>query len=347
MAPSTSRQWSLKTRPKGVPTMTGEDATFAMETTSLPQLTEGQVLVKTLYLSNDPAQRGWIDEHKNPDRFYITPLAVLAPMQSNGLGEVIESTAESLPVGTMVQAYLGWREYVVLDAKDCIPRNATSGTSPTSFLGALGGNGLTAYYGLKIVGEVKPGQRVVVSGAAGATGSMAVQIAKHILGAGQVIGIAGSDEKCRWVEGLGADQCLNYKQAGFYEELIKATDGYVDVFFDNVAGEIMDFMLTRLKRHGVVVACGGVAGYNSKEAPHLTNYMDIIHMRLSLRGFMVMDYYHKLQGVTEILLAAVKAGKIRIDTNEDIVKAPFEDIPKVWLRLFDGGNTGKLLTQLV
>jgi len=220
--------------------------------------------------------------------------------------------------------------------------------SISQYLGAFGSTGLTAYYGLVVVGEAKAGQRVVVSGAAGATGSMVVQIAKKIVGCSEVIGIAGSDEKCRWVESLGADKCLNYKKPGFYEELKKATDGFVDQFFDNVGGEILDFMLARMKRNGVVVACGSISGYNSSEPTLLKNYFQIITFRLSVRGFVVVDYLHKAKETVDLFLKALEEGKLTISSqNEQVVPTKFEDVPKTWLKLFEGGNTGKLVTKLV
>ncbi|KAL2419248.1 hypothetical protein ABEF95_002215 [Exophiala dermatitidis] len=162
---------------------------------------------------------------------------------------------------------------------------------------------------------------------------MVIQIAKRIIGCSEVIGIAGSDEKCRWVESLGADKCLNYKSASFHDDLAQATDGFVDVFYDNVGGDILDFMLTRLKQNGIVVACG--------------DYMDIIHMRLSIRGFIVIDFFDKAQEVTGILTKAVEAGKLNVRQCEQVVPSRFEDVPKTWLKLFEGGNTGKLITKII
>jgi NADPH-dependent curcumin reductase CurA len=206
--PTQTRSWILTNKPTGLATTTGAAPTFTLQTRDLPPLQDGQVLVKALYYSNDPAQRGWIDGNIPKERLYVTPVEVGESMRARGLGEVVESRAEKLPAGTIVQGTLNWNEYVVLDASTLqAVQPLPNGLSLTHYLGALGGTGLTAYYGLVVVCEAKRGDKVVVSGAAGATGSMVVQIAKKIVGAGNVIGIAGNDDKCRWVESLGADKC--------------------------------------------------------------------------------------------------------------------------------------------
>lgn len=258
-----------------------------------------------------------------------------------------------------MQGNLNWREYCVLDVDDGSgmgPRKVQDipGVNVTHFLGALGSTGLTAYYGLVEVAGLKKGERVVVSGAAGATGSMVVQIAKNIVGASYVVGIAGTDEKCRWVERLGADKCLNYKSKNFAKELAEACrgggdDGGVDVFFDNVAGTILDEMLTNLKQDGRVAACGAITGYNGESAEPMKNYFQIITMRLQVRGFIVTDWVAKGQATPTVrkLAGAVKEGKIKLDeSSETVVDTKFEDIPKTWMMLFDGGNQGKLVTKI-
>ncbi|EXJ93069.1 hypothetical protein A1O3_01625 [Capronia epimyces CBS 606.96] len=350
--PTSTRAWIVANYPKGLATFTTSDdknATFKLVERPLPALGPEQVLVKTLFLSNDPAQRVSIESSISPERLYRPPVELNAAMGSSGLGEVIASTASSLPQGTIVFAPLDWTEYAVLDAASCQPRNPLpNGLSLTHYLGAFGGPGLTAYYGLVVVGEAQRGMRVVVSGAAGATGSMVVQIAKNIVGCSQVIGIAGTDDKCRWVESLGADICLNYRSATFEEDLVKATDGFVDLYFDNVGGHILDLMLARLKRNGVSVACGSISAYNSQEPTVLKNYFQVITMRLSIRGFIVLDYLAKAKETLEIFVRAVQDGKLKISNdNEQVVATKFEDVPRTWLRLFEGANTGKLVTKLI
>lgn len=181
--PSTTRTWIVANHPKGLATFGSDDAnaTFKLIEQPIPELKENQVLVKSLFFSNDPAQRPAIDASVKAERHYTRPVELGEPMMARGLGEVVDSKVDNLPKGQIIQAALGWSEYVVLNASDCTPREPPpSGLSWTHYLGAFGGTGLTAYYGLAEVGQVKKGQRVVISGAAGATGSMAVQIAKKV-----------------------------------------------------------------------------------------------------------------------------------------------------------------------
>lgn len=351
--PSTTRQWILTHKPTSLPSLSGPDQTFTLKTNPLPlPLQEGQLLVKLLYLSNDPAQRGWISPHLNPNRAYMPPVQLNTTMQARGLAEVLDSKSTDFHKGDMVMASTGWSEYSVVEAKACQPvPELPDGLSRTHYLGALGLTGLTAYYGVKEVGETKAGDVVVVSGAAGATGSMAVQIAKKIIGAKTVVGIAGSEEKCRWVEELGADKCVNYKKEGFRKDLVEAMGGettYADVYFDNVGGEMLDLMLSRMAKHGRVVACGAISGYNDNQGTVLKNYFDVINMRLQIRGMMVLDYLHKVQEVIGIFRQAMQEGKLKVSKdNEHVVEADFDEVPKVWMTLFEGANTGKLVTKIM
>ena len=348
--PTETRQWILDNAPTGEVVTSGPDQTFSLRTNPLPILKSNQVLLKNLYLSNDPAQRPWIQKDQDPKRLYMPPVLPGDVMQSRGIAEVIASTADAFPVGAHCLAGTGWSEYRVIDASQCQPISLVPGLKETHFLGALGLTGLTAYYGLKTIGKVGPGETLVVSGAAGATGSMAVQIAKKMLGCKRVIGLAGSDDKCRWVESLGADVCINYKREDVWERLAAETEGYVEAFFDNVAGQTLDFMLSRLKRHGRVISCGAIDVYNKEDKAQLKNYHEIIYNRLEIRGFIVIDLLESggaPQAIAD-LVQAYQEGKIRIgDESETVVDTKIEDIPKTWLKLFEGGNTGKLVTKIV
>jgi NADPH-dependent curcumin reductase CurA len=289
-------------------------------------------------------------EGHHPERLYTIPVKLKTPMHARALCRIIESKSASIKKGTMVLAAPGWTEYAVLDAKavQAAP-DLPGGLNITHYLGALGGTGLTAYYGLKIVAEAEPSDRVVVSGAAGATGSMVVQIAKKLIGCKRVIGIAGSDEKCRWVESLGADICLNYKKSSFKEDLVKETEGFIDVYFDNVGGEILDLMFTRMAKGGRIAACGAISNYNKNASKQdgLKNWFEVISMRIQIRGFIVTDYLSKRGEVLDIFSKAIEEGKLDIGAeSEQVVPAKFEDIPKVWMKLFEGSNTGKLVTAV-
>ncbi|OCK77177.1 NAD(P)-binding protein [Lepidopterella palustris CBS 459.81] len=351
MAQQETRQWLLANPPLNDPVFSGSNATFKLVNATLPPLSENQVLLRVLYLSNDPAQRGWIQKDADPARMYTPPVPINTPMRAYGVSEVVESKVAKLPKGTLVIATTGWVEYAVLDAKECRPVQTGDGLSPTYFIGALGGPGLTAYYGLTDVVRATSDDAIVVSGAAGATGSMVVQVAKKIIGCKKVIGIAGSDEKCRWVESLGADICVNYKSQSFKKDLMKATDGFVEVYYDNVGGEILDLMLTRLKRYGRVAACGAIADYNKGGDPTgLKNWFEIIMNRLEIKGFIVTDAVTagKSGDMLKVLVKNAKEGKIDIGPkSETVIPTKFEDIPKTWMMLFEGGNQGKLVTKIV
>jgi len=353
--PTHTRQWHLTHKPTDLPVLSGSHPTFTLHTTPLPPLTANQLLLKTLYISNDPAQRGWISPLIVPNRLYVPPVPLNTPMRAYAVAQILSSTCTtthpSLSVGRLVTAPTNWTEYSILDASAVQPLPEVPEVSPTHFLGALGMTGLTAYYGLTQIARAGPTDTVVISGAAGATGSMAVQIAKHMLGCRRVIGIAGGAEKCAWVVNkLGADACVDYKAGDFRRKLAEVTGGYVEVYFDNVGGEILDCMLGRMKREGRVAVCGSISSYNTEGSdPGVTlrNWFDVITMRLEVKGFIVLDYLHKAAEVTRLLVQAMREGKIAVgDDNETVVECAFEDVPRTWMGLFEGGNTGKLITRL-
>ncbi|KAI9834749.1 MAG: hypothetical protein M1819_002835 [Sarea resinae] len=346
-SPSSTRQWILQNQAVDLPILEGPDATFKLIHKNLPALQDGQVKLKSLYLSNDPAQRGWIQKGVLADRLYVPPVEEGAPMRAGGIGEVIETRASSLPKGTLVFASVSWSEYAVLNAADCSALQNVPGVPVTAFLGSLGSSGLTAYYGLIDIAKTSKTDVVVVSGAAGAVGSMVVQIAKHMVGCKRVIGIAGSDDKCRWAKSLGADECLNYKSNSFTQDLIKATHGYADVYFDNVGGDILDLVLTRMKRFGRIAACGAIASYNDSQPRGLRNWFEVVSNRLEIKGFIVLDVMSKFPEMRGKLVEALAQGKIKVaEEHETLVKTPFEAIPKTWMMLFEGANTGKLVTKI-
>ena len=352
--PTQTRQWLLANKPTDLPVLSGPNPTFKLETAPLPSLEADQVLLQALYLSNDPAQRGWISATVDPARLYVPPVPVNTPMHAYGIASVLWSTSSAFKAGDKVRASTGWSEYAIVDAKDVRPIQSIPGLSDTHFLGALGPTGMTAYYGLLIVAECVAEDTVIVSGAAGATGSMVVQIAKHIVGCKRVIGIAGGPEKCRWVESLGADVCVDYKTSPekFKEALVAATPDDASVYFDNVGGEVLDLCLTRMRRHGRIAACGAVSSYNTSSPTGLRNYFEVISMRLEIRGFILFDFFamedgKKFKEAVEILREAISKGTIKVgEENETVVESSWEKVPDVWMRLFEGGNQGKLITKL-
>lgn len=230
-----------------------------------------------------------------------------------------------------------------------MPIKPIGGLKPTHYVSLFDLAGVTAYYGLVDIAQTGSKDAIVISGAAGAVGSVAVQIAKHVLGCKKVIGIAGTDAKCKWVESLGADVCLNYKSAGFEDEIEKATEGFVEVFFDNAGGETLDLMLTRLQKGGRVAACGAIADYNSSERGGIKNWYHVIAMRLQTRGFVVTDAIPTgmWTKMVDSLVQGYQEGKIKAtDDGLTIVPTTFEDIPKTWMGLFEGRNTGSCSLSL-
>jgi NADPH-dependent curcumin reductase CurA len=356
--PTTTKSWLLRRSPVGNVDVSQD---FILKSDQpLPALEDNQILVKTLYLSNDPAQRGWISD-RDPSRSYTEPIKPGSPMTSIGIGQVISSRSRDHPEGAIVRCLPGWSQYAVIDCGYAIAAQVVTpipGLSITQFLGALGFTSLTALYGLETVrcgtdSKLSSNDEiVVVSGAAGATGSMAVQIAKRMLGCKTVIGIAGTDAKCSWVTNtLGADLCLNYKDAGFKDRLREVTGRKATVYFDNVGGPILDLMLENMAMFGRVLACGSIANYNAKDSDEvfgLKSWGQITAMRLEVRGIIVTDAADGFGGMVERLVKAYQEGKIVIeDSLETVVESKIEGVPEVWLSLFDGGNNGKLVTKIV
>ncbi|CAJ2502387.1 Uu.00g097810.m01.CDS01 [Anthostomella pinea] len=348
---TTTKQWILASKPTGAPILSGPGATFKLQTAELPALQEGQLLAKVRYFSNDTGLRNFIQSTVAPERFYVPTVPLGAPMRSGVIAEVLESASPKFKAGDLVlDFHLGtWSELVVLDAATSQPlAPLPNGLPLTHYLGAFGASGIAAYTGLYYAGGAKPEHTVVISSAAGATGSMAVQIAVKLLGAKRVVGIAGSDEKCAWVvEQLGAHACVNYKSATFLADLKAATPDEVDVYFDNVGGAVLDAMLTRMKRAGTVAVCGAVSGYNSDEPMQLCNWFELISMRIQIRGFIMLDWMDKAPQIVGELIAAAADGRIKLQDGETVVEARIEEQPEVWMRLFSGANQGKLLTKLI
>lgn len=346
-----TQQWLLNAHPDGLPTCSGSNPTFTKTETDVPALKTDQILVKTKYFSNDPIQRGWIDECKHESQSFFPPVHIGDVMRSWGIAEVVESQSDKFKKGDMVNGDVNWTEYAVLDAKAVQLCSPLPGNAPvTHYLGAFGPTGYAAYVGLLDVTRATKDDIVIVSGAAGATGSMVVQVAKKILGCKRVIGIAGGQKKCDWVKMLGADECVDYKAGDFEQQLAKATPEHANVYFDNVAGDILDLVLTRMAQGGRVAACGAISQYNSKEgdgSDRLKNWDRIISMRLNIQGFVVIDHPQTMQEAQKVFSKALEEGKLDITEGEQVVETKFDDVPATWLKLFEGGNTGKLITKLV
>lgn len=333
-----NQQYRLAARPVGMPKLT--DWHFSSE--PVREIQDGEILVKILYLSLDPAMRGWMNEGKS----YIRPVAINEIMRAGGIGKVIASRSPKFAVGDYVSGMTGVQQYWMGAADDRAsnfykvdPRAAPL----PKYLNALGMPGMTAYFGLLEVGQPKAGETVVVSGAAGAVGQTVGQVAKHK--GCRVVGIAGGKEKCDFVVNeLGFDACIDYKCGSVKEGLKVHCPKGVDVYFDNVGGDILDDVLTRINMKARIVICGAISQYNNTtpvKGP--TNYLSLLVNRARMEGIVVFDYadrYHL--GVAE-MAKWMKDGTFK--TREDIVEG-LEEFPEALLMLFEGKNFGKLILQV-
>ena len=334
-----NRQWLLKARPRG---MIGPEH-FELVESALPRpdLAAGQVLVKTLMLGFDPAMRGWVMDEPS----YLPPVPLGEPMRASGVGQVVASSNPTLPVGTLVQGLLNWQEYSVGDPNQPLApvRPLPPGTGPGMALSIFGSTSLTAYFGLLDVGQPRPGETVLVSGAAGATGSVVAQIAR--LNGCRVVAIAGGTEKCQWLrEACKIDTVIDYKREDLAARIAASCPRGVDVFFDNVGGTTLEAALANMADFGRIVLCGAISGYNDETpAPGPHNLMNVVTRRLRMQGFIVIDYLPRAAEAITALAAWVAAGELA--WREDVQQG-FENIPATLQRLFDGRNQGKQLLRL-
>ncbi|CAG8444468.1 385_t:CDS:10 [Ambispora gerdemannii] len=317
--------------------------TFKIVKTPVPtveSLKEGEFIVRNYWLSLDPAMRGWMSDSR---RSYIRPVEINEVMRGQTVGVVVASKSSKFRAGDKVQIMGGWQEFTVSNGKGAWKLDVPPGAHLHDFLGIFGGTGMTAYFGLLDIGKPKAGETVVVSGAAGATGSLVGQIAK-IKGT-RVIGIAGSKEKCDWLEKeLGFDVALNYRDADFSKKLAAATPKYIDVYFDNVGGDILDLCLKRIAQKGRIVVCGAISQYNEKNPQGPKNYTTLITQRARMEGFIVFDYGPRYPEAVRDIAKWLQEGKIK---RREFVTEGLENAPEGLLRLFKGENTGKTLVKLV
>jgi hypothetical protein len=328
-------QCRLAARPVGLPKPTDWD--FVREPPPEPK--EGQFRVEVEFLSIDPAMRSWM----NAGRSYVPPVEVGEVMRAAGIGRVIDSRHPDFQVDEHVYGVFGVQRFALSDGSGVTRVDTTLAPVPVH-LGVLGISGLTAYFGLLDVGRPEAGQTVVVSGAAGSVGSVVGQIAR-IKGC-RVVGIAGGEEKCRWlVDELGFDAAIDYKQGGVAGQLREHAPDGVDVFFDNVGGEVLEAVLARLARGARVVISGSISQYNATEAPRgPANYMQLLVARASMTGFVIFDYAARYGEGLAQLAQWLRGGELR--SHEDVAHGDIEQFPDVLLRLFRGENKGKLVLAL-
>jgi hypothetical protein len=332
---SMSRQWRLAARPVGKI----RKSDFELVEAPVPEPGDGQFVVAVTHISLDPAMRGWM----NAGRSYIPPVEIGEVMRALTLGRVIDSRNDQFAVGDLVQGVFGVTEYALSDGAGVQKITPAEGISPSAYLGVLGITGLTAYFGLLDVGRLKAGETVLVSGAAGAVGTVVGQIAK-IKGA-RVIGIAGGAEKCKMLTNeLGFDAAVDYKGGDLKDQLHRHTPDRVDVFFDNVGGEILNQGLTRLARGARVVICGAVSQYNNVDVTGPSNYIQLLVSRASMTGFVVFDYADRYPQAIAEMARWLSDGRLR--NIEDTVHADIDAFPSTLDRLFTGANTGKLVLEL-
>jgi NADPH-dependent curcumin reductase CurA len=332
---TTNRQIRLAARPTGLP----DAGCWQLTEEPVPEPGDGELRVAISHVSLDPAMRGWM----NDARSYIPPVEIGAVMRAAAAGEVTASNHPGFAVGDHVTGAFGVQEHAISDGAGVVRADTALAALPT-WLGTLGLTGMTAYFGLRDVGRAQAGDTVVVSGAAGAVGSVAGQIAK--LDGCRAIGIAGGEEKCRWlVDDLGFDAAIDYRS----EDVRRALRGHapdgVDVYFDNVGGEILDAVLTRLARGARVVICGAVSQYNATGAVRgPSNYLSLLVARASMTGMVVFDYADRYAEAAAEMAGWLGDG--RLTTREDVVEGGVGAFPETLLRLFRGENIGKLVLKV-
>jgi NADPH-dependent curcumin reductase CurA len=331
-----NRRIVLAERPSGLV----NERTTRLETEPVPELADGEALVRVRYLSIDPTIRTWMDDVPS----YLPPIQIDEVIRSGGVGEIVESRCDAYQPGQLVFGMTGWQDHVVIDAADRAMQVLPDGVPPGIAIGILGVTGMTAYFGVTDVGQIKEGDVVVVSGAAGATGSAAGQIAR-IKGAKKVVGIAGGAEKCAHiVDELGFDEAIDYKNENVAARLRQACPDGIDLYFDNVGGSILNDCLANIAMRARVVLCGAISTYNSDgPPPGPSNYLSLLVRRGRMEGFIILDYLDRFGEAQMEMAGWIAEGKIK--SSEHIVEG-LEKAPDALNLLFSGGNTGKVIVAL-
>jgi NADPH-dependent curcumin reductase CurA len=331
---TTNRRILLTARPDGLVT---EDCLARVEE-PVPGLADGEALARVLTLSVDPTNRVWMREEDS----YLPAIELGDVVRAAGLAQVVESRSDAYAVGDLVMGLPGWQEYWLLtpdDGGNVVP----AGLAPEDMLSIYGATGVTAYFGLLEIGQPQPGETVVVSGAAGGVGSVAGQLAR-IAEAGRVIGIAGTEEKCRWVvDDLGFDACINYRTDDVAARLGELCPDGIDVFFDNVGGEILDTVLDQLALRARIVLCGAISEYTRAEPQGIKNYFKLVTQRGRMEGFIILDYVDRFVEAITALLPWVLEGRIKYSVE---VIDGLEHAPDTLNRLFTGEHAGKLVIRV-
>jgi NADPH-dependent curcumin reductase CurA len=330
-----NQHFLLAARPQG--TVRPED--FELVDSAMPVPSAGEMLVEVQYLAVEPAMKGWMEARVD----YVAPLQIGDVMRGQGAGVVVESDNPDFPAGTNVSGHFGWRRYLVSDGRRYGLQKIPANVPPPTALNVLGITGLTAWFGMLDIGRPVSGNTVLVSGAAGATGSVAGQLAR-IAGA-RVIGIAGGREKCEWlVSELGFDAAIDYKAEDTAQRVTELCPEGLDVYFDNVGGEILDIALANLTDRARVVLCGGISRYNeSGPIAGPVNYFNLVYRRARMEGFIVLDYAARFPEALAGLTEHLNSGKLR---HRETVLHGFDQLPQALIGLFSGGNIGKQLVAI-
>ncbi|MHB8328070.1 MAG: NADP-dependent oxidoreductase [Acidimicrobiales bacterium] len=332
----TNRRLVLAERPSGMV----DDKTTRIEELDVPQPGPDEALLRVRYLSIDPTIRTWMDDRPG----YLPPIGIGEVVRGGGIAEVIRTNTDRYSVGDLVFGMTGWQDYTVAGEGAAAMQVVPPGISAGSALNVFGVNGMTAYYGLLDVGRMQQGDTVVVSGAAGATGSIVGQIAK-IKGASRVVGIAGTAEKCAWVvDDLGFDAAVNYRSEDVAAALRTHCPDGIDLYYDNVGGPILDICLGQLAMRGRVVLCGAISVYNETERPQgPSNIFNLIVRRGRMEGFIILDYVERFPAAQLELAGWLGEGSLK--HKEHVVRG-LEHAPEALNLLFTGGNTGKVIVEL-
>ena len=331
-----NRRLVLAERPTGMI----DESTVRIDEADVPQPGSGEALARVRFLSIDPTIRTWMDDAPG----YLPPIGIDEVVRGAGIAEVVQSNCDRYSPGDLLFGMTGWQDYLIADEGERAMQPLPPGVSPQVALGLFGITGMTAYFGLLDVGRLKEGDVVVVSGAAGATGSTVGQIAK-LKGAGEVIGIAGGPEKCSWIgDELGFSAAIDYKNENVSARLRELAPDGIDLYFDNVGGEILDACLGQLAMRGRVVLCGAIATYNDRGSMRgPANYRSLIIRRGRMEGFIIIDYIGRFPEAQMEMAGWLASGQIK--SAEHIVEG-LERAPEALNLLFTGGNTGKVIVQV-
>ena len=331
----TNTKWVLKERPQGLV----KNENFELIKEELRDIQDGEVLIENQYLSFDPTQRMWLTDLPG----YLPPVQIDEVVRSGGIGKIVESKNENFSKGDLVSGMVGWQTHHIPSENDLKTMRKVPDVLPIpSMLNIFGTTGITAYFGLLDIGNPQPGETVVVSGAAGATGAMVCQIAK-IKGC-HVIGIAGGDEKCSWLKDCGVDDVIDYKNSNVAEELTKLAKDGIDIYFDNVGGPILESVLFLININARIICCGSISNYTGDQMPvGPRNLTMLIVRRAKMQGFLVLDYYGRASEAIDDISKWAMEGKIK--HREDIQEG-IENCPETLNRLFTGQNQGKQMLKI-